>query len=86
MGLDRHFKFSKENIEAYYMEKLNGQKAGKLKDIGIYDQDDYIRSILLYVYGKDRKMHLQTTILPNEKDGITQGKFQFPNLLIMKKE
>ena len=86
MGLDRHFKFSKENIEAYYMEKLNGQKAGKLKDIGIYDQDYYIRSILLYVYGKDRKMHLQTTILPNEKDGITQGKFQFPNLLIMKKE
>ena len=67
-------------------EKLKGEAYGKLKDIGVRDMDDYIRSILVYVYGRDRKMDVHATLLPNHEEGITEGNFQYPNLLIKRKE
>lgn len=72
-------------MAAYYKEKLKDQSAGKLKDIGVKDMDDYIRSILIYVYGRDRKMDIEATLLPNETQGIEEGNFHYPNLLIRKK-
>ena len=85
IGLDRYERFTKEKVAAYYKEKLKDQSAGKLKDIGVKDMDDYIRSILIYVYGRDRKMDIEATLLPNETQGIEEGNFHYPNLLIRKK-
>ena len=85
IGLDRYERFTKEKVASYYKEKLKDQSAGKLKDIGVKDMDDYIRSILIYVYGRDRKMDIEATLLPNETQGIEEGNFHYPNLLIRKK-
>ena len=49
------------------------------------DMRDYIRSILVYVYGRDRKMDVRATLLPNQTEGITEGDFHYPNLLIKRK-
>ncbi len=86
IGFDRYSRFTRESISAYYAEKLKGEAYGKLKDIGVRDMDDYIRSILVYVYGRDRKMDVHATLLPNHEEGITEGNFQYPNLLIKRKE
>lgn len=86
IGFDRYAMFTKESIAAYYMEKLNGENAGKLRDIGVNDIDDYIRSILIYVYGRDRKMNIQAELLPNQTQEITEGDFTYPNLLIRRKD
>ena len=86
IGFDRISQFSKESISAYYRDKLHGEKAGKLKDMGVKDMDDYIRSILVYVYGRDRKMDITASVLPNETEGIDEGSFHYPNLLIKRKD
>lgn len=86
IGFDRYAMFTKESIATYYMEKLNGENAGKLCDIGVKDIDDYIRSILIYVYGRDRKMNIQAELLPNQTQEITEGDFTYPNLLIRRKD
>lgn len=84
LDVERISMFTKEKVIAYYEEKLNGQNAIRLQDIGVNDMDDYIRSILMFVYGKDRNMDLCADILPDAQ--VEQEQFTYPNLLIRRKD
>lgn len=84
IGFARYSRFTKEAVASYYKEKLQDQSAAKLKDIGVKDMDDYLRSILMYVYGRDHAMDIHALVLPNEPDGIEEGTYHYPNLLIQK--
>lgn len=86
IGFDRYAMFTKESVAAYYMEKLNGESAGRLCDMGVKDMDDYIRSILIYVYGRDRKMNIQAELLVNQEQEVVEEEFTYPNLLIRRKD
>lgn len=86
IGFDRYARFTKESVASYYEEKLAGESAGKLSDMGVKDMDDYIRSILVYVYGRDRKMGIEAILLPHHEEGIEEGAYHYPNLLIARKD
>lgn len=86
LDIERISKFTKENVVAYYEEKLQQHNAIRLQDVGVYDMDDYIRSILMYVYGKDRKIDLRADVLPGDGAQVQQGQFYYPNLLIRRKD
>lgn len=85
IGFDQYAKFTKESVEKYYTDQLHGEVAGKLKDMGVKDMDDYIRSILIYVYGRDRKMKMEAVTIPHQDKGVQEGDFTYPDLLIRKK-
>lgn len=86
IGFDRYSLFTKESIMAYYSEKLQEAGAGRLRDMGVKDMDDYIRSILVYVYGRDRKMKIEAMVINNQEKLIKEGDFEYPNLLIRRKD
>lgn len=86
IGFDRYSLFTKESIARYYMEQLKDEGAMRLQDIGVKDMDDYIRSILIYVYGRDRKMQVEASLIQNQETKIVEGAYQYPNLLIKRKD
>ena len=86
LDVARISKFTKENVVAYYEDKLHQHNAVRLQDIGIQNMDDYVRSILMYVYGKDRNMDLCADVLPGNDTQIEQEAFTYPNLLIRRKD
>ena len=86
IGFDRYSLFTKESVARYYSERLKEENAMRLQDIGVKDMDDYIRSILIYVYGRDRKMNMEAALIQNQETEIVEGDYQYPNLLIKRKD
>lgn len=76
---DRFKAFSKKEIEGYYLTALGSSKSKNIRELPMENDEDYVKSILLYVNSLDNEKQIDLDVLKNQ---IKKHQYEVPEMII----
>lgn len=80
---DRFKQFSKKEVEGYYLNMMGTAKSKSIREFPMEHDEDYVKSILLYVNSLDNEKQVDVDVL---KDQVKKDPYEVPEMIVRRSE
>lgn len=80
---DRFKQFSKKEVEGYYLNMMGTAKSKSIREFPMDHDEDYVKSILLYVNSLDNEKQVDVDVL---KDQVKKDPYEVPEMIVRRSE